>query len=81
MSKESLVLVLGLVVFFVPTLGIPEDWKHPILIGSGVLLLIVGFFLRRASYLRKIDRGNGERGNDSFVESNPSHNDNNESSV
>ena len=69
MSKESLVLVLGLVVFFTPTLGIPDDWKQHILLGSGILLLILGFFLRRASYLRKIDKGNGERGSDSFVES------------
>ena len=71
MSKESLVLLLGLVVFFVPSLGIPNDWKNNILLGVGVLLLVIGFFLRRAAYLRKIDKGNGERGNDSFVESEP----------
>lgn len=71
MSKESLVVVLGLVVFFIPSLGIPEDWKEYGLLGAGLLLIVVGFFLRRASYLRKIDRGNGERGSESFLESNP----------
>ena len=71
MSRESLVLILGLVVFFAPVLGIPEDWKTHILTVAGVLLMLLGFLLRRSSYLRKTDKGNGERGSDSFVESNP----------
>lgn len=71
MSRESFVLVMGLVVFFTPWLGIPETWKLYILSACGLLLLMVGYLLRRAAYLRKIDIGNGERGTDSFVESNP----------
>lgn len=71
MSKESMVLVLGLVVFFVPSLGVPEEWKTNGLLVVGLLLLIIGFFLRRAAYLRKIDRGNGEQATDSFVQSDP----------
>ncbi len=70
-SRESLVLLLGFVVFFTPVLGIPTDWKQHILTVSGVLLIVVGFLLRRSAYFRKIDRGNGERGNDSFEESDP----------
>ena len=71
MSRESLVLLLGCLVFFVPSLGIPEDWKDYLLVGSGMLLILLGFLLRRSSYLRKIDKGNGEIGTDSFTESNP----------
>ena len=69
MSKESIVLLLGVVVLFVPSLGIPNDWKLYILTGSGIILLVVGYALRRAAYYRRIDRGNGERASESFVES------------
>ena len=71
MSRESLVLLLGLVVLFVPSLGVPELWKEYVLLATGVLLLILGYLLRRSAYMRKIDRGNGESGTDSFVESRP----------
>lgn len=69
MSKESLVLLLGIIVFFVPSLGIPSAWKEYVLAGCGVLLVLLGYLLRRAAYLRSIDRGNGERATDAFVES------------
>ncbi len=68
MSRESLILLLGIVVFFTPSLGIPEDWKLYILSGCGVLIIIIGYTLRRAAYLRSIDKGNGESSTDSFVE-------------
>lgn len=68
MSKESLVILLGLIVFFTPSLGIPEEYKSYILSVSGIVLMIIGYLLRRAAYLRSIDRGNGEIGTDSFVE-------------
>ena len=69
MSKESLVILLGILVFFAPTLGIPDNWKYYIFLGSGFLLMLIGYLLRRAAYLRSIDRGNGESGTDAFVES------------
>ncbi len=69
MSRESFVLLLGTVVFFTPWLGVPEAWKLYMISGSGVLLFVVGYLLRRAAYLRRIDMGGGERGTDSFVES------------
>ena len=71
MSRESLVILLGLLVFFTPALGIPEIWRNYILTGTGLILVLVGYLLRRAAYLRKTDLGNGERGTDSFVESHP----------
>ena len=71
MSRESLVILLGLLVFFIPVLGVPEEWRNYILTGTGLLLILLGYLLRRAAYLRKTDLGNGERGTDSFVESQP----------
>lgn len=52
-----------------PIVGVPSDWKEYALMGLGVFLIILGFSLRRSSYYRKIARGNGELGTDSFVES------------
>ena len=69
MSRESMIIVIGLAVVFVPSLGIPSEWRQYILLGSGVLLLLLGYSLRRAAFLRTIDYGNGERGTDTFVES------------
>jgi len=71
MSRESLVLILGIIVFLVPGSGMPEVWIINILKVVGAILIVVGYTLRRSSYYRKTDRGNGERGNDSFVESSP----------
>jgi len=68
MSRESLVFVLGLIVFFTPFLGILWDSKKIILVISGTLLMVLGYSLRRSAFLRSIDTGNGERASDAFVE-------------
>lgn len=68
MSRESVVILLGLLVFFLPSFGIPSDWKTYLQVGAGALLALVGYSLRRSMYLRTIDRGNGERGTDAFLE-------------
>lgn len=73
MSLESFVLLLGIIIFTTTFIGIPEVWKFYIFAGAGVLLVFVGYLLRRASYLRRIDKGNGERAADSFVESTPAN--------
>lgn len=69
MSRESLVILIGIVVFFVPYLGVPEIWKTYLLVGSGILLMVLGYLLRRAAYLRNTESGNGLRRTDSYVES------------
>lgn len=69
MSRESIVFILGFIVFLTTFLGIPSGWKEYIFIGCGVLLMILGYSLRRTAFLRSIDMGNGERRSDSFVES------------
>ena len=69
MTKESLVLLIGVIVFFLPRSGLPHEWQQYILYGAGVLLIVAGYLLRRGAYLRRIERANGERATDSFVES------------
>ena len=68
MSKESIVFTIGLLLLVIPHLGIPEVWKFYFFIIAGALLVIVGYSLRRAAYLRSIEKENGERGTDAFVE-------------
>ncbi|MEY2665313.1 MAG: hypothetical protein RLZZ480_418 [Candidatus Parcubacteria bacterium] len=67
-SKESLVFIIGIVLTILPFLGIPESWRFLGTSLGGIILVFVGYTLRRSVYLEKIDHGNGERGTDSFVE-------------
>jgi hypothetical protein len=68
MTKETFVFFTGILLVILPFLGIPEVWRQYSVAGLGGLLILVGYALRRAVYLARIDRGNGERGTDSFVE-------------
>lgn len=68
MSKETLVFFVGMLLTLVPFLGVPESWKQYTIASIGILLVIVGYLLRRSLYYSKIDHGNGERGDESFVE-------------
>lgn len=70
MSRESIVFTVGTLLLVIPNLGIPDSWKFYFLVISGVLLVVVGYSLRRTSYLRSIEKENGERAADSFVEHN-----------
>lgn len=56
-------------VFIAPLIGVPPHLKDYTYIVIGVLLALIGLSLRRSAYFRRIDRGNGEYGTDSFVES------------
>jgi uncharacterized membrane protein len=68
MSKETLVFISGISLTIVPFLGVPESWRQYAILSLGVILILVGYFLRRNLYLNKIDKGNGERGSDTFIE-------------
>lgn len=68
MSKGTTVFLLGMVLVVLPYLGIPSVWKQYAFVGVGSLLLVLGYMIRRAQYLSDIDSGNGERGDDTFVE-------------
>jgi cell division protein FtsW (lipid II flippase) len=61
MHKETIVFFLGIILTLLPFLGIPEEWKTYGFASIGVVLIMIGYLLRR----------NGERGEDSFTESVP----------
>jgi hypothetical protein len=52
MSKEILVIALGVWVAVVPYLGVPGSWRTAILILSGIALMVLGFFLRSETLSR-----------------------------
>lgn len=68
MSKETIVFIFGILLTIIPFLGIPLLWRQYTIFGVGILLIIIGYALRRRAFLNRIDKGNGERGTDSFVE-------------
>ncbi len=68
MSKETLVFVIGFLVLVNPFLGLPREYKEWVLIGCGILLMIVGYLLRRYAFLKSIEHESGERRSDVFVE-------------
>lgn len=68
MSKETLVFISGILLTIIPFTGVPHAWRQYLVFGIGLLLIIVGYILRRALFLSRMDKGNGERGTDSFVE-------------
>ena len=68
MSKETIVFIFGILLTIIPFLGIPLLWRQYAIFGIGIILIIIGYVLRRKLFLDRIDHGNGERGTDSFVE-------------
>ena len=68
MSRESIVFTLGIMLIVIPKLGVPDTWKLYFYIGSGIVLVLIGYSLCRSSYLRSIKKANGDHGTDSFVE-------------
>ena len=56
MSKEVLVIVLGVWILIVPFLGIPSSWKTTIFALSGLAIVVIGFLLRTEAYSRGTKR-------------------------
>lgn len=68
MTKGTFLFFLGLFLVTLPYLGVPSIWKQYIYVALGILIVLIGYSLRRSQYLREIDLGNGHRGGETFVE-------------
>ena len=68
MTNGTFLFFLGLFLIALPYFGIPSVWKQYMYIGLGILIVLIGYSLRRAHYLRELDMGNGHRGGETFVE-------------
>lgn len=69
MSKETFIFLAGILLTIVPFIGVPLLWRQYTIFGIGIFLIFIGYVLRRQVFLDRIDRGDGERETDSFVES------------
>lgn len=68
MTKETFIFLAGILLTLLPFLGIPLAWRQYLIFGLGIILIMIGYVLRRQVFLDRIDHGNGERGTDSFIE-------------
>lgn len=68
MSRESIVLFSGIIVTALPYLGIPTEWKRYGFAFCGILLIALGYSLRRSAFFRSIEVAPGERRGEAFVE-------------
>jgi heme/copper-type cytochrome/quinol oxidase subunit 4 len=68
MTRQTAVFFIGIVLTIIPFLGVPLAWREYSVAIIGVLLILIGYGLRREIFFARIDKGNGERGTDSFVE-------------
>jgi hypothetical protein len=68
MSRESLVIIIGISILALWYSGIPASWKELAIPASGMLLIILGYSLRRSAFFRSIEVIPGERRSDAFVE-------------
>ena len=68
MSKESFVFLLGAIVFFSSFFGLPREYKEWLLIVCGVLIMAIGYRLRRGAFLKSFEHESGERRGEAFVE-------------
>lgn len=68
MRKAMIVCLIGFISVLLPYIGIPDEIREYILVVTGGLLLVLGYLLIRDEVVRRSDFGNGERGNDSYVE-------------
>ena len=68
MSRESLVFLTGFIVFIAAFAGFPREWEQIVFVVSGIVLMMVGYSLRRTAFFRSIEGGHGEHMSDSFTE-------------
>lgn len=66
MSKELMVVALGVWVIIVPNLGIPSSWRMITLLITGLALVALGLYLRATASSRT--RGEGQH---TFIENTP----------
>ena len=55
MSKETGIILLGVLVLITPYLGIPGSWKTLLLLLAGVAIMLVGFLMRGETLSRGVE--------------------------
>jgi predicted Na+-dependent transporter len=68
MTKGTAIFLLGLLVIILPALGVPMAWKQIALVVMGIIMLGIGYSLRRAQYLATLEHDGVVRTAETFVE-------------
>jgi hypothetical protein len=68
MSKEMLVIAIGLLLVVQTQFGVPDSWHTALVVFSGIVCILLGFFLRTEA----LARGGKGSSRQTFVE-NTSH--------
>lgn len=68
MTKGTTIFLLGLLAMVLPSLGIPMAWKQIALVLMGIIMLGVGYSLRRSQYLATLEQDGALRTAETFVE-------------
>jgi membrane protein implicated in regulation of membrane protease activity len=69
MAKGTLIFCLGILLVVVPAFGIPWWWKQIIITTIGVLLIGLGYSIRRKEYLNSLQSHDHTVSSETFVES------------
>ncbi len=68
MTKGTLVFLLGLVTIVLPALGVPLFWKQILFGVMGIILVGIGYSIRRSQYLATLEYDGSVRSAETFVE-------------
>ncbi len=68
MTKGTAIFLLGLLVIILPALGVPMAWKQIAFALMGIIMLGIGYSLRRAQYLATLEHDGVVRTAETFVE-------------
>ncbi|MCU0678326.1 MAG: hypothetical protein MUF19_01915 [Candidatus Pacebacteria bacterium] len=68
MTKGTAIFLLGLLVIILPALGVPMAWKQIAFVIMGIIMLGIGYSLRRAQYLATLEHDGVVRTAETFVE-------------
>lgn len=68
MTKGTVIFLLGLLIMLVPSFGIPALWKQLLSVAIGIILIAIGYSLRRSQYLATLEHDGVVRSADTFVE-------------
>jgi uncharacterized membrane protein len=68
MTKGTAIFLLGLLVIILPALGVPMAWKQIALVVMGIIMIGIGYSLRRSQYLATLEHDGVVRTAETFVE-------------
>jgi len=57
MRKDTLLIVVGILILVTPALGIPGSWKSYLFLTYGIVVILSGILIRYREHLLAVERG------------------------